>query len=62
MQFPRKMMTTRELNEECGIPKGCLRQMAHVEGQRCVVKKPGGRKFFFDTDRLAKQMEKYAVR
>ena len=62
MQFPRKMMTTKELNEECGIPKGYLRQMAHVEGQKCVTRKPGGRKFYFDTDKLAKQMEKYAIR
>ena len=62
MQFPRKLMTTKELNEECGIPKSFLRQMAHIEGQRCVITRPGGRKFFFDTDKLAKQMEKYAVR
>lgn len=62
MQFPRKIMTTKELHEECGIPKSFLRQMAHVEGQKCVLKKPGGRKFYFDTDKLARQMEKYAVR
>lgn len=62
MQFPRKMMTTTELNKECGIPINFLRQMAHVEGQKCVLIKPGGRKFYFDTDKLGKQMEKYAVR
>ncbi len=56
------MMTTREIHEECGIPKSYLRQMAHVEGQKCVITKPGGKKFYFDTDKLAKQMEKYAVR
>lgn len=62
MQFPRKMMSTSELHEECGIPKSYLRQMAHVEGQRCAFKMPGGRKFYFDTDKLAKQMEKFAAR
>lgn len=62
MQFPRKMMTTSELHKECGIPKNYLRQMAHVEGQRCVLQKPGGRKFYFDTEKLARLMEKYAAR
>jgi hypothetical protein len=62
MQFPRKVMTTREINEECGIPVSFLRQMAHVEGQKCAFRKPGGKKFYFDTEKLAKQMEKYVVR
>ena len=61
MQFPRKMMTTKELHEECHIPVSYLRNMAHVSGQKCVITKPGGRKFFFDTEKLARQMEKYAV-
>ena len=62
MKFPRKLMSTSELNEECGIPKSYLRQMAHVPGQKCAFRKPGGRKFYFDTERLGRQMEKYAVR
>ena len=62
MQFPRKFMTTKELHEECDKPKSYLYQMAHVSGQKCVVKKPGGRKFYFDTDKLGRQMERYAVR
>lgn len=62
MQFPRKVMTTREINEECRIPISYLRQMAHVEGQKCALRKPGGKKFYFDIDKLAKQMEKYMVR
>ena len=61
MQFPRKVMTTREINEECGIPVSFLRQMAHVEGQKCAFRKPGGKKFYFDTEKLAKQMEKYEI-
>lgn len=56
------MMTTMEIHEECGIPISYLRQMAHVEGQKCALRKPGGKKFYFDTDKLAKQMEKYTVR
>lgn len=62
MQFPRKMMTTKELHEECDIPIRFLYEMAHAKGQKCAVKKPGGRKFYFDTEKLGKQMEKYAVR
>ena len=62
MTFPRKIMSTREIHEECGLPEKYLRQMAHVPGQKCAFRKPGGRKFFFDTDKLARQMEKYAVR
>lgn len=62
MQFPRKMMTVKELQEECGIPANYLRQMAHVEGQKCATRMPGGKKFYFDTEKLGKQMEKYAVR
>lgn len=62
MNFPRKMMTTTEIHKECGIPVSFLMQMAHVKGQTCAIKRPGGRKFYFDTDKLARQMEKYAVR
>lgn len=62
MKFPRKMMTTAELHEECGISKSYLREMAHVQGQKCAYQKPGGRKFYFDTEKLAKMMEKYAAR
>lgn len=62
MQFPRKVMSGREIQNECGIPMIFLRQMAHVPGQKCAFTKPGGRKFFFDTDKLAKQMEKFIVR
>lgn len=62
MQFPRKVMSVTEIEQECGIPAKFLRQMAHVQGQKCAFTKPGGRKFFFDTDKLAKQIEKYIVR
>lgn len=62
IQFPRKFMTVKEIEQECGIPAKFLRQMAHVPGQKCTFRKPGGRKFYFDTDRLAKQMDKFIVR
>lgn len=62
MQFPRKIMSATELYEECGIPRSVSREMAHVEGQKCAFKKPGGRKFYFDTEKLARQMEKFAIR
>lgn len=62
MTFPRKVMTTKELEEECGLDPRFIRDMAHVPGQKCAFKRPGGRKFYFDTERLGKQMEKFAVR
>lgn len=55
-------MTTMEIHKECGIPISYLRQMAHVEGQKCALRKPGGKKFYFNTNKLAKQIKKYAVR
>lgn len=62
MKFSKPVMSAREINEECGISINFLRNMAHVPGQKCAFQKPGGRKFWYDTDKLAKQMEKYAVR
>ncbi len=62
MQFPRKVMSITELVNECGIPRYTLECMAHAEGQKYAFRRPGGRKIFFDTDKLGKQLEKYAVR
>lgn len=55
-------MSVTEIHEECGISKSFLRDMAHVPGQKCAFQKPEGRKFWFDTEKLARQMEKFAVR
>ena len=62
MKFPRPVMSVTEIHEECGISKSFLRDMAHVPGQKCAFQKPEGRKFWFDTEKLARQMEKFAVR
>ena len=62
MQFSKKIMSVSEIKKECNIPESFLYQMAHLQGQKCAFKRPGGRKIFFDTDKLAKQMEKFAVR
>ena len=30
--------------------------------EKCAFRRPGGRKIYFDTEKLGKQLEKYAVR
>lgn len=62
VQFPRKVMSITELVTECGLPRYTLECMAHAEGQKCAFRRPGGRKIYFDTEKLGKQLEKYAVR
>lgn len=62
MKFPDKIMSITQIHEECGISKGFLRSMAHVPGQKCAFQKPGGKKFWFDTEKLGKQMEKFSIR
>lgn len=55
-------MSITELVNECGMPRYTLECMAHAEGQKCAFRRPGGRKIFFDTEKLGKQLEKYTVR
>lgn len=62
VQFPQKVMSITELVNECGMPRYTLECMAHAEGQKCAFRRPGGRKIYFDTEKLGKQLEKYAVR
>lgn len=62
MKFPRKVMSASEIEKECGIPRRVLRNMAHVPGQKCAFQNPGGKKFWFDTEKLMRQMEKLSVR
>ena len=58
MQFPRKMMTTTELIKECGFTRKFLMQMAHMEGQKYARKLPGGNKFYWDTEKLGRAIER----
>lgn len=62
MQFPRKTMSITELVRECGLPRYTLECIAHAEGQKCAFRRPGGRKIYFDTEKLGKQLERYTVR
>ena len=55
-------MSITELVTECGLPRYTLECMAHAEGQKYAFRRPGGRKIYFDTEKLGKQLEKYAVR
>lgn len=62
MEFPRKFMKTMELVRECGFKRSFLIQLAHVEGQKYATRLPGGRDIYWDTDKLGRVIEKYAVR
>ena len=62
MQFPRKVMSITELVNECGMSRYDLECRAHAEGQKVAFRRPGGRKIFFDTEKLGKQLEKHEVR
>ncbi len=58
MTYPRKMMTTTELIKECGFTRKFLMQMAHMEGQKYARKLPGGNKFYWDTEKLGRAIER----
>lgn len=62
MEFPSKYMTTAQLSETFGLPQAFWRRYAHIEGQTCVMRMPGGKKFVYDTDELKKLMRKFPVR
>lgn len=62
MQFPRKIMKTMELVNECGFKRNFLMQLAHMEGQRYATRLPGGRDIYWDTDKLGRALEKYSAR
>lgn len=62
MQFPKKVMSITELVNECGFQRYMLECMAHAEGQKYAFRRPGGKKIYFDTEKLGKQLEKHAVR
>ena len=61
MDFPKKIMTTAEL-EEMGISRWALHKFAHVEGQTYATRIPGGRKLIWDTEKFGKALAKYAAR
>lgn len=64
MQFPRKIMSLPEVRNEMGIPDDMLRCIAHTPGQKCAFRKSatGQGKIWFDTDKLAKELEKRMAR
>lgn len=64
MQFPRKVMSLPEVRDEMGIPDNMLRYIAHTPGQKCAFRKSatGQGKIWFDTDKLAKELEKRMAR
>ncbi len=64
MQFPRKVMSLPEVRGEMGIPDDMLRCIAHTPGQKCAFRKSatGQGKIWFDTDKLAKELEKRMAR
>lgn len=61
MTFPKQRMTSGEL-KKMGFSEWELHCLAHVEGQTYARKLPGGRKIFWDTEKLGKALSKQAVR
>lgn len=64
MQFPKKVMSLTEVRDEIGIADYMLRCIAHTPGQKCAFRMSatGRGKIWFDTDKLAKELEKRSVR
>lgn len=62
MTYPRKVMKTMELVKECGYARSYLIQMAHVPGQTYATKLPGGRDFWWDTEKFERAKLKYVPR
>jgi len=62
MNYPRKVMKTMELVNECGYPYKYLLRMAHIPGQNYARRLPGGKDFYWDTEKFERAQEKYAVR
>lgn len=62
MTYPRKVMKTMELVRECGYKYTYLLALAHRPGQTYARRLPGGRDFYWDTEKLEKAEIKYSVR
>lgn len=54
MTYPSKIMKTSALIKECGFTRKYLMRMAHIKGQNYVRKLPGGRDFYWDTEKFEK--------
>lgn len=60
MAFPKKIMSTSELVAQ-GFKKDFLIQMAHRRNQKYAYRTPGGKKFYFDTEKLQQALDKMTV-
>lgn len=61
MKYPKPVMTTSEL-KEMGFPVDTLREIAREPGQTIAFRlKPNGN-ILWDTEKLQRRNEKYAVR
>lgn len=61
MKYPKPVMTTAELNK-MGFPAALLREIAKEPGQTIAFRmKPNGN-IFWDTEKLQRRNEKFAVR
>ena len=62
MRYPRKIMKTTELMNECGFTYRYLMKLAHIPDQKYARKLPGGRHFYWDTEKFERAQERYAAR
>lgn len=62
MTFSKKVMRTTELIKECGFTRKFLMQLAHMEGQGYARRLPGGKSFYWDTEKLGRAIERLPSR
>ena len=62
VQYSKKMMKTMELVRECGYTYRYLLRMAHIPGQKYARKLPGGKDFYWDTEKFERAQEKLIPR
>lgn len=61
MKFPKPVMTTSELGK-MGFPVDVLREIAREPGQKIAFRLKKNGNILWDTERLQKRNEKFAVR
>lgn len=61
MTYPKPIMTSSELMA-LGFTSWQLCILAHREGQTYARRLPGGKKIYWDTEKLEKALAKHAVR
>lgn len=59
--YPKAIMTIKELVKDCGYPDRIIREIAHMQGAKSVIKRKGGAgsTFYFQTNLLEEDLEEW---